>query len=142
VSVSARIAAMVLALVVIGIGVGYFFLPYIPTNSTSVLNQNPEEGVYRFTGNLPGDDAYLIHSFYVNISAESMYVTLDCGFNDFDLYLAHGYTPTEFDYDWRGFNVGGEDMTINFPANGIWHVMVHSYSGAGDYSLSIDIAYD
>lgn len=70
-----------------------------------------------------------------------MHVTLDCGFNDFDLYLAQGYTPTLYDYDWRGFDVGGEDITIDFPVNGIWHVMVNSYTGAGNYLLNIDITY-
>jgi len=139
VRVIVRVAAVVLTIIVLGIGVSYFFAT---GPSSAYLDQNPSDGVYRFTGTLSGDNDYLLHSFRVNESAVSMRVTLDCGFNDFDLYGARGYTPTEYDYDWRGFNAGGEDLTIDYPDDGIWNVMVHSYSGAGDYALNIDITYE
>jgi hypothetical protein len=139
VSVSIKAVAALLAIIVIGIGVGFFFVPSSPSTAAQ---QFPDDGINRFTGTLSGDGAYLLHSFRVNSSAVSMRVILDCGFNDFDLYLAHGYIPTEYDYDWRGYAAGGEDFTVSNPEEGIWHIMVHSYSGAGNYLLSIDLAYE
>ncbi|MHA2144162.1 MAG: pre-peptidase C-terminal domain-containing protein [Candidatus Thorarchaeota archaeon] len=132
-------AALVIVSILVGGVIGYFLVASTPQPA---LDQNPEDGTFRFTGTLSGDDDYLIHSFRVNGSATSMHVTLTYGFNDFDLYCAQGYTPSEFDYDWRGYESGGEDLTFYNPEMGIWHVMVHSYSGAGDYSLNIDITYE
>jgi hypothetical protein len=66
---------------------------------------------------------------------------LRCAGNDFDLYVGFGYIPTTNDYEIRGFASGGEDFTYDILEEGIWHFMVHSYSGAGQYELRIDIEY-
>jgi hypothetical protein len=102
VSIIIQVAAVVLTLVVIG--TGCFFLPNSPSSLS--LNQYPDDGGFRYTGTLSGKDDLLIHSFHVNSSAVSMHVIMDCGFNDFDLYGDHGYTPSEYYYDWQGFESG------------------------------------
>ncbi|MFW9793653.1 MAG: pre-peptidase C-terminal domain-containing protein, partial [Candidatus Thorarchaeota archaeon] len=63
------------------------------------------------------------------------------GTNDFDLYGALDYTPSTLDYMLLGYDIGGEDVTYDNPEEGIWHIMVYSFSGAGPYTLNIDITF-
>ncbi|MFW9868832.1 MAG: hypothetical protein ACFFEL_04330 [Candidatus Thorarchaeota archaeon] len=131
------ICFIVIFLIVVG-GIVFVLIPQSPPEMGV---SNPEEGIYRFSGTLSGEDDYLIHSVRVNGSAISMHVVLWCGGNDFDLYGAVGYSPSPIDYIWRGYAVGGEDLTYEYPDEGIWHIMVQSYSGSGPYELGIDITY-
>ncbi|MFX1484832.1 MAG: hypothetical protein ACFFCP_16765 [Promethearchaeota archaeon] len=127
------ICGSVLILIIVGLGIGYLAVQIPPT--TEELGN----GTYMFSGTLSGDDDYRIHSLRVNSSAVSMHVALWCGSSDFDLYGALGYTPSPNNYMWRGYAAGGEDLTLNNPSEGIWHIMVQSYSGAGKYVLTIEI---
>ncbi len=133
------VAALVILFVVIGAVAGYFLFSGPPEPGESY----PEQGIYSFLGTLNGDDDYRIHSFRVNSSATSMRLMLYCGGNnDFDLYGAVNYTPSTYDYMLIGYDIGGEDITYDNPEKGIWHIMVHSFSGAGPYTLNIDIIYE
>ncbi|MFW9926560.1 MAG: hypothetical protein ACFFDM_07340 [Candidatus Thorarchaeota archaeon] len=133
-----RVICFVVVFLVVVVGIIVVLIPQTPPETGE---SNPEEGVYRFSGTLLGDDDYLMHSIRVNSGAISMHIILWCGGNDFDLYGAVGYTPSQSEYVWRGYDVGGEDLTFEEPDEGIWHIMVSSYSGAGPYELSVDILY-
>jgi len=100
-----------------------------------------ESGSFLFRGSLDSTDDFQIHSLRVLADPVSIHVVLKCGSNDFDVYGAIGYTPTTDEYEFRGFAAGGEDFTYEYPTEGIWHLMVHSYSGSGQYELRIDIEY-
>jgi hypothetical protein len=132
---------------VIVIGIGFIIgaaglimlLPSAPIGYET--NVNLEPGSYRFLGTLDGADDFNIHSIRVQANPVSMHIILRCGGNDFDLYAGFGYTPTTTDYEFRGYEVGGEEFTIYTIEEGIWHMMVQSYSGAGQYELRINIEY-
>ncbi|MHA1400507.1 MAG: CUB domain-containing protein [Candidatus Heimdallarchaeaceae archaeon] len=78
----------------------------------------------------------------VGPDALSMHSVLNCGTNDYDLYGRLGAPPTTSTYDWRGYTYGGEDVTFDYPGEGTWYIMVHSYSGSGAYDLTVTITYD
>ena len=131
-------AIIIVGLIIGGVGL-YLMLPKAPvTYNTDV---ELEDGSFRFIGILEATDDSNIHSIRVEADPISMHIILRCGSNDFDVYLGFGYEPSEYDYVYRGFDVGGEDFTLNSVEEGIWHFMVHSYSGAGQYELLIDIEY-
>ncbi|WP_457557973.1 Ig-like domain-containing protein [Candidatus Harpocratesius sp.] len=75
----------------------------------------------------------------VNDGATSMRTVLTCGSADFDVYGRLGAEPTTTTYDWRGYTSGGEDVTFNNPGAGTWYIMVRSYSGTGDYQLTVTV---
>ena len=65
--------------------------------------------------------------------ATSLQISTLGGRGDCDLYVAYGYQPNLFDYDYRPYLYGNnETVTISNPAAGDWHIMLdgyHSYSG-------------
>ena len=124
---------------IIGVAGIIMLLPSSPV--TYNTNVETEPGSYRFIGTLEGADDYNIHSIRVLPDPISMHIVLKCGSNDFDLYAGFGYTPSLSEYEFRGYAVGGEDLTVDFIDEGIWHMMVQSYSGAGQYELLIEIEY-
>ncbi|MGD9397234.1 MAG: hypothetical protein PVJ05_12455 [Candidatus Thorarchaeota archaeon] len=129
--------------ILLGLTVGAFgIILLLPSDPVVYVNDNePEPGSFTFTSSLDGVDDYNIHSIRILDNPVSMHVVLRCGGNDFDVYIALEYTPTEDDYDVRGYAAGGEDFTYDYPEEGIWHFMVHSYSGSGQYELRIDVEY-
>ena len=129
---------IIIGLIVLAAGI----IAIIPSNPV-VYNTDVEiePGSFLFRGSLDGDDDYQIHSIRVLENPISIRVVLKCGSNDFDLYGASGYAPTTFDYEFMGFAVGGEDFTYENLEEGIWHFMVHSWSGSGQYELRLDIEY-
>jgi len=129
---------IIIGLIIGGAGL-YIMMPRPPVVYNTDVELN--DGSFRFIGILEATGDSNIHSVRVEADPTSMHVILRCGGNDFDIYLGFGFEPTELDYVHRGFDVGGEDFTLNSIEEGIWHFMVHSYSGAGQYELLIDIAY-
>jgi hypothetical protein len=129
--------------IIIGLTVGVFgILLLLPSNPVVYnITEEPEPGSFIFTGSLDGSEDYNIHSIRILENPISMHIVLKCGGNDFDVYIAQEYTPTEDDYDVRGYAAGGEDFTYDYPEEGICHFMVHSYSGSGQYELRIDVEY-
>ncbi|MHA1247587.1 MAG: pre-peptidase C-terminal domain-containing protein [Candidatus Thorarchaeota archaeon] len=78
----------------------------------------------------------------VDANCLSMHSVLTCGSNDYDLYGRLGAEPTTSTYDWRGYTSGGEDVTYDNPGAGTWYIMVRSYSGSGQYDLTVTLTYD
>jgi hypothetical protein len=118
--------------IVVGIIIGFAgIIILLPSNPIVYNNQiELEPGSFLFRGSLDSIDDFQIHSIRVLVDPISMHVVLRCGDNDYDLYGGFGYTPTEYDYEFRGFDAGGEDFTYDYLEEGIWHFMVNSYSGS------------
>ncbi len=56
---------------------------------------------------------------------------------DFDLYVRYGERPTNIKYDKRSFSGSSkENITINVTKKGDYYIMVHSYRGGGEFTLS------
>ncbi|MCP4117986.1 MAG: hypothetical protein GY737_21825 [Desulfobacteraceae bacterium] len=56
---------------------------------------------------------------------------------DFDLYLRYGEKPTNTRYDKRSYSGSSkENITVTHPKTGDYYVMVHSYRGGGEFTLS------
>ena len=86
-----------------------------------------------------GDIRY--HSIRVYDNVSSIHFILRCPGSDFDLYGSLEELPSITTYDFRGYESGGEDFYVDYPAEGIWNLMVRSYSGTGQYSLIIEFEY-
>ncbi len=57
---------------------------------------------------------------------------------DFDLYIKKGSPPTPDDYELRGYSSQADEaLTIDPPAPGRYYILVHSYEGAGRFSLKV-----
>ncbi|HEY9207129.1 MAG TPA: S8 family serine peptidase [Candidatus Methanoperedens sp.] len=55
---------------------------------------------------------------------------------DFDLYVRKGAKPTTTEYDERGYTgSASENIMIQAEESSDFYIMVHSYSGAGDFRL-------
>ena len=123
------------------IGVGGLFIAL--QNDSIVFDDDVEleSGSFLFRGFFESADEFNIHSIRVLENSVRMHIVLKCGGNDFDVYGAIGYAPSTNEYDFRGYEIGGEDFFYDYPAEGIWHIMIHSYSGAGQYELRVDIEY-
>jgi hypothetical protein len=76
--------------------------------------------------------------FVVNVppSATSLEISTSGGSGDCDLYVAYGYQPNLFDYDYRPYLYGNnETVTIPNPAAGDWHIMLDGYSSYSGVTL-------
>lgn len=132
--------AIVISVGLIVLAAGIIVL--IPSNPVVYNTEvEVEPGSFLFRGSLDREDDYQIHSIRVLENPLSLHVVLTCGNNDFDLYGGFGYAPTTDDYEFRGFDVGGEDFLYENLEEGIWHFMVHSWSGFGQYELRLTIMY-
>ena len=94
------------------------------------------------SGNMDSADGADMWWISVGANAASMRVVLDSGSADFDTYGRFGAQPTTSTYDWRGYTSGGEDNTVNSPAQGTHYIMVDYYSGSGPYTLTATITYN
>lgn len=140
-SLSVRKAEGLIFIIAIIIGLAGLFV-LIPTNPVTFnANIELEPGSFLFRGYLENDNDFRIHSLRVLESSTRMHVVLICGANDFDVYGSHGYTPTQFNYEFRGYEIGGEDLVYDYPEEGIWNIMIHSFSGSGEYELRVEIEY-
>jgi hypothetical protein len=99
-----------------------------------------ESGVTSSGSLLNEDDIDIWEITIVNASS-SMRVVLDCGDNDFDLYASWNRHPTWLDNDWQSVEIGREDYTFDDPEMGTWYIMVHAFTGAGSYNLTLLIEY-
>ncbi len=60
---------------------------------------------------------------------------------DFDLYVRLGEMPTTEDYDGRGYSSSADETVVIEQAQaGVYYIMVHKYSGAGEFSLTVSLA--
>jgi len=88
---------------------------------------------------IEGDSRY--HSIRVFENVTSIHFVLTCPGNDFDLYCSQGEQPSTSYFDYSGYDIGGEDFIVENPEEGIWNLMVYSYSGIGQYDLFIEFQY-
>lgn len=68
--------------------------------------------------------------------ATSLQISTSGGSGDCDLYVAYGYQPNLFDYDYRPYLYGNnETVTITNPAAGDWHIMLDGYQSYSGVTL-------
>ncbi|MEM4161081.1 MAG: pre-peptidase C-terminal domain-containing protein [Thermoplasmata archaeon] len=55
---------------------------------------------------------------------------------DFDIYVKFGMLATRTTYDYKSTSSSSnESIAIADPGNGIWYILVYSYSGSGNFTL-------
>ena len=130
---------LICAIVLIGLIVtGIAALIYdIGSPTPIVLNEDAT-----FSGYIQSDDDFRLHSIRVYANVTRIHCVLNCPGKDFDLYARLGVVPTLSFYNFRGYTSGGEDIYYDLPEAGIWHIMVHAYSGTGHYDLIIEFEYN
>ncbi len=102
-----------------------------------VLDENAS-----FTGYIENEGAFRFHSIRIYENVTGIHFVLNCPGNDFDLYGRLGELPSLSEYDFRGYQNGGENLNYYEPEPGIWYLMVTSYSGIGHYDLIIEFEYE
>ena len=68
-------------------------------------------------------------------------ITLDGPIDaDFDLYVKRGAPPTTEDFDLRAWTLSAdENMLVDPPTPGVYHILVTSYRGEGNYELTVKL---
>ncbi|MHA1135066.1 MAG: hypothetical protein ACTSSE_01110 [Candidatus Thorarchaeota archaeon] len=94
-----------------------------------------------FSGNYEREGDTRFHSIRVPENVTSIHFILECPGVDFDLYGSYGELPSTENYDIIGYSSTGENFYHENPEPGIWHLMIHSYSGMGHYDLIIEFEY-
>lgn len=78
--------------------------------------------------------------YYLIKTKEGQKITLDLNGplnTDFDLYVRYGQRPTNINYDYRSYSGSSkESITIDKAKKGSYFIMVYSYRGSGDFTLS------
>jgi len=110
----------------------------VTDNRPAPVNVNENATFSGFIG-IEGDSRF--HSIRVFENVTSIHFVLNCPESDFDLYCSQGYVPSTSYFDYSAYKIGGEDFIVEDPEEGIWHLMVHSYSGSGQYDLIIEFQY-
>lgn len=95
-----------------------------------------------FTGYIESEGTFRLHSIRIYENVTRIHLVLNCPGNDFDLYGRWGELPSTSEYDFRGYESGGENFNYDEPEPGIWHLLVNSYSGIGHYDLIIEFEYE
>ena len=66
----------------------------------------------------------------------SLQISTSGGSGDCDLYVAYGYQPDIFEYDYRPYVYGNnETVIISNPAAGDWHIMLDGYNAYSGMTL-------
>jgi hypothetical protein len=74
-----------------------------------------------------GSEAY--YSMSVPPGTSSLQISISGGTGDCDLYVAYGYQPDLFNYDYRPYlNGNNETVTVTNPPAGDWHIMLDGYN--------------
>ena len=78
--------------------------------------------------------------FSVHLSGKAT-INLDGpGGVDFDLYVKKDAPPTINDYDQRAYTVGADEtLEVTPQAPGLYYIMARSYSGAGNFTLTVKV---
>ena len=95
-----------------------------------------------FSGIIDIEEDSRFHTIRVTDNVTRIHFVLNCPGVDFDLYGSLGKLPSIDEYEILGYDSGGEDFYYEDPEPGIWHLMVHSYSGTGQYDLIIEFEYE
>lgn len=80
--------------------------------------------------------------WYIDVPSGTtlMNTTLVSSGNDIDIYGKFMAEPTASSYDWRGYEVGNENVNFNNPSSGRWYIMARSYSGMGSYTIKCTLS--
>jgi hypothetical protein len=88
-------------------------------------------------GSLPASKEAL---YYYIKSEEGQKIVLDLNGpldTDFDLYVRYNERPTNFKYDYRSYSGSSkENIVIDAAKKGRYYILVHSFKGSGDFTLS------
>jgi hypothetical protein len=95
-----------------------------------------------FSGYIESEQETRFHSMRVHENVTGIHFILSCGWNDFDLYGRLGELPSRSYYHFSSIASGGEDYYYSYPEPGIWHLMIYTYSGTGQYNLYIEFNYE
>ncbi|MGY5873340.1 MAG: hypothetical protein RTV72_13905 [Candidatus Thorarchaeota archaeon] len=130
---------MIIAVVlisIVGVGIlGYWLVTDEP--AAVVIDENAT-----FTGWIEHEQDTRYHSIRVYENVTRIHFILKCPMKDFDLYGRLGQLPSRSYNDFSGIASGGENFYYDFPEQGIYHLMVYSYSGTGHCDLIIEYEYD
>ena len=81
--------------------------------------------------------AYYVISVSTNVTR--LEISTYGGTGDCDLYVAFGYLPSLYWWDYRPYLDGNnETVTINSPWSGDWHIMLHGWEAYSGVSLEAD----
>lgn len=131
-----NLAILGIIVIVIILPVIVFFLSDDQNTSPYVQNSNAT-----FSGNIQREGEIRYHTIRIHENVSRIHCVLKCSGVDFDLYGRFGDLPTLDDYDFIGYESGGENLYYEYPIAGLLQLMVHSYSGVGHYDLSIEFEY-
>jgi len=95
----------------------------------------PQEEVVSGTLTQRGDTARF--QLTVGEAFDTMAIELDGPEGaDFDIYVKKGSVPTLTDYDARGYTPSADERILVQPTDpGEYYILVHSYSGSGDFTI-------
>ena len=117
------------------------------TSSSGAPPSNELQNGVPVTGSLDSTHTQDDYTIVVDANAQSMRIVLDSGASDYDVYQRFGQpvggcSSNECTtYDNRGYTSGGEDITINSPAQGTHYITVIRWSGSGSYTLTVTVTY-
>lgn len=102
---------------------------------------DPTPSSYHEAGTLAYNQQQNYGPYTVPSGAEEVSFILDGPSGaDFDLYVARGRAPTLSNWDWRPYESDADEQVIlSNPVSGEYYVMIHAYSGSGQYTLDITI---
>jgi Bacterial pre-peptidase C-terminal domain/Bacterial Ig domain len=84
-----------------------------------------------------GSAAY--YTVNVTTNDTTLQVSIYGGSGDCDLYLAYGYQPTLYHWDYRPYLHGNnESVTVDSPQPGEWHIMLYGYEAYNWLTLEAD----
>ncbi len=88
--------------------------------------------------NLPDEEANNARYFTIDAPADQTRLTITMrGEGDADLYVRYGEEPTLDHYDYAPYLAGSnEEVHIDAPKAGIWHIMIYSFEGFSNVSLT------
>lgn len=95
-----------------------------PSSEPTVLTNG------QFLSNLSGNaGSTRYYQIEVPSSANDLYIAIDDGSGDADLYVRRGSLPTESSYDCRPYKSGNdEECSFQDPQSGTWYIMIRGYS--------------
>lgn len=80
-------------------------------------------------------------TYSLDLPADARVVLDGPGGVDFDLYVRRGSAPTTESYDLRAYSAGAdESLEVSVTTPGTYFIMARSYEGAGNFSLTIELA--
>ncbi len=109
-----------------------------PADSSGAPSSDPEPEVAEATGLSAGDDEQLRFTIDLPSGVEQVTFETTGGTGDVDLYLRQGAPPTLSEFDYRPFLYGNEEtVTVDQPASGEWHIMLHAYEAFSGVTLRV-----